>query len=134
MTRLARANLILLVLVLVHSADHAFHQPTRHYTTEIIVPGILGPLAVALVLMLALRRRPEAAPLSVFIGLTTAAGFVAVHLLPYWGSFSDPYVDVPSLDAVSWALVFAPIFAALLVVVRGTQELLAARRARPAAS
>jgi hypothetical protein len=130
MSRLARANLILLVLVLAHSADHVFNQPDRSYSSEIIVPGILGPLAVALVLTLALRRRPEAAPLSILIGLSTAAGFVLVHLVPHWSAFSDPYVDVPQLNTMSWTLVIAPILAALYVVVAAFLEL----RGRPASA
>lgn len=122
MTTLARMNLLLLVALAAHSADHAFNQPTRHLAAAVVVPGLVGAGVTIVSLAFALARSPLAAPLAVALGFGQVIGFVVVHLLPHWGSFSDPYSQL-SLNALSWALVIAPLAAALAVGFAGLRAM-----------
>ncbi len=122
MNGLARANLLLLVLLAGHTADHAFNQPPRHYGLALTAPGIAGFVVTALALAMALRRSALAAPVSVAVGLSTIAGFALIHLAPSWGVFSDPY-SAFSPNAVSWALVAAPMAAAALLTLVAVRQL-----------
>jgi len=122
MTTLARMNLLLLVALAAHSADHAFNQPTRHLAAAVVLPGLVGAGVTIVSFAFALARSPLAAPLAVALGFGQAIGFVVVHLLPHWGSFSDPYSQL-SLNALSWALVIAPLAAALAVGFAGLRAM-----------
>jgi hypothetical protein len=122
MSTLARLNLLLVVALVAHTADHAFNQPTRHLAAAVVVPGLVGSGVALVSLALALLRNPLAAPLAVALGFGQAIGFVAVHLLPHWGSFSDPYSPL-SLNALSWVLVVAPIAAALALGFAGLRTM-----------
>jgi hypothetical protein len=101
MPSLIRPAALLLVLLVAHVADHTLRQD-RAVPSELTLVGSTGLIAAAVVLALALAHRPEAAPMALIVGAGTALGFVAVHLLPHWGAFSDPYEDA-HLDALSWA-------------------------------
>ncbi len=132
MTQLARAAAVLLALQVGHALDHILNQPSRDLALEVTAPGLLGTAASVLLVGLALRRRPEAGPLAMLVGFGTAAGFVAVHLVPHWGAFSDPYEDL-TLNAASWVMVTLPIAAALVVGALGLRETRAVTPAHPAA-
>jgi hypothetical protein len=56
------------------------------------------------------------------VGFGTAIGFVAVHLIPRWGAFSDPYPDLP-VDALSWASVGVSIAVGLAVGLAGLRAI-----------
>ena len=71
---------------------------------------------------LAVRRSPLAPAASVLSGGLTAAGIVLVHLLPmWWGFVSDPYWDFGA-NALSWALVIAPLAVGIWVAVVGARS------------
>jgi hypothetical protein len=120
MTGLTRLSGLLLALLVVHVADHVARQH-RSVPAELSPVGTLGLLAVAIVLGLALRRRREAPLAAAVVGISTALGFLAIHVLPRWGPFSDPYPAV-NLDPISWATMLAPMLAALALGVAGLRR------------
>lgn len=126
MAPLVRASALLLGLLVLHVADHTLRQQ-RSVPAELGFAGTVGLLAVVAVLVLALARRPEAAPYAVIVGVGTAIGFVAVHLLPHWGPFSDPY-EALHLDALSWASMLASTGAAVALAAVGAREVSRRRR------
>jgi hypothetical protein len=114
MTRLLTMNVALAALMAAHIADHALRQHDGELTGAAAVPGLLGAVAVFASLALTLRRHPRARVFAAVVGISTAIGFVAVHLLPKWGALSDPYAD-RHLDALSWAGMIATLVAAALL-------------------
>lgn len=95
---------VMLVALLVHGTDHA-RRGLDIVTTQVLSAGaiqfLLGVVAVVLVF-----RSHRVAPLaSIAIGFAGGLGFMAAHLLPQWGTFSDPFTgaDVaPRVTALSW--------------------------------
>ncbi len=110
---LVPANLLLVGLLAVHTLDHALRQ-------EATVPaagqalGLFGLLAALGSLWLAVRAGRPAPLVTAIAGIGTAAGFVAVHLLPDWGPFSQPY-ETLGVDTVSWLGMLLPMLGAALV-------------------
>ena len=64
------------------------------------------------------------------VGFSGAAGIVASHIAPHWSALSDPYPDI-SVDALSWAVMFGELGAALMLGIVALREL--RRRDTPAA-
>jgi hypothetical protein len=127
MTRLARLDLLLFALLIAHTVDHAVNQPTRDLPATGTAAGLIGFAIVAAAAMLAIRRSPLAPAAAVFAGATTVLGIVAIHLLPTWASaISDPFWEFDA-NALSWALLIAPLAAAVALALAGAREL----RARP---
>ena len=123
MTKLARLNLLVFVLLVAHTLDHAVNQPERTLPVTGGVIALLGFTLVAASTTLAVRRAPLAPAMSVFAGAATAAGFVAIHLLPTRSSaISDPYWDFDA-NALSWILIAAPLAAAVALAVEGAREI-----------
>ncbi len=128
MTRLAKANLLVFVLLIGHVIDHAVNQPQRDLPPTGGVFGVVGFIIVAVSATVAISRRPEAPLVSLFAGASTALGFVAIHLLPRWsGAISDPYWDF-SANPLSWVLLLAPLVAALALTAIAASELRAVPR------
>jgi hypothetical protein len=122
MTRLAKLNLLVFALLVAHTLDHAVNQPQRNLPATGGVIALLGFMLVAASATLAVRRSPLAPTLSTFAGLATAAGFVAIHLLPAWSTaISDPYWDF-NANAVSWLLLLAPLAASLALAAEGARQ------------
>jgi hypothetical protein len=122
-SRLARANLILFALLIAHTLDHAFNQPSRTLPASADFIGIAGFVLVAASATLALRRSPLAPQASFLAGSLTALGVVAIHLLPdWWGFVSDPFWDLHA-NALSWLILLGLLAAALAVAAAGAAEL-----------
>jgi hypothetical protein len=123
MTRLAKLNLLVFVLLIGHVVDHAVNQPTRDLPATGGVFGIAGFVLIAASATIAIRRNPLAPAVSLFAGAMTAIGFVAIHLLPQWsGAISDPYWDF-NANALSWFLLLAPLAAALALTATAAREI-----------
>lgn len=122
MTALARANLALLALLVLHDVDHLVNQPPRTLAVQVTAPGLFGLASSIVVTVLAFRRHALAPLGSIAIGFGHVAGFVAVHLTPKWSAFADPYSDL-DLNALSWLGVIVPMAVALLVGVLGLRAL-----------
>lgn len=110
---LVPANLMLVGLLVIHALDHALRQDAPVPAAAQVV-GIVGTLAALVSLGVAARARRPAPLVTAVVGFSTAVGFVAVHLLPDWGPFSQPYQDL-GVDAVSWSGLLLPIVGAALV-------------------
>src|SRR6476659_361756 len=119
MTSLAKANLILFALLAAHTLDHAVNQPSRDLPATGSVIGIAGFVIVAASAVLALRRSAMAPAAAMFAGVATTVGFLAIHVLPAWSEpISDPYWDFAA-NALSWALLIAPLAAAIALAAMG---------------
>lgn len=120
-TRLARAELLLFVLLIAHTVDHAVNQPARELPAGSGLVGIAGFVLVAVAIVFALGRGRLAAPVGLIAGVGTVVGFLVVHL-PGTGPLADPYPDFdPNL--LSWLLVAAPILAAAAAAAIAAAEL-----------
>jgi hypothetical protein len=128
--RLARAELLLFVLLALHTVDHAVNQPSRDLPAGSGVIGIAGFALVAVAIVAALFHFRQAAPIGLLAGAGTFAGFVVVHL-PGFGPLADPFADF-SPNALSWVLLAAPMLASVWVAVVAVGEMRASRPARPA--
>jgi hypothetical protein len=73
-------------------------------------------------LWLTLRRHPRAPLVAALVGLWSAIGVAASHLLPHWSAFSDPYPDL-DVDAVSWAAMLLELATAAVLGLLGLREL-----------
>ena len=115
MRRLLLANAALLVLLLGHVADHVYRQPAADQLPfPENAPGIAGVAIVVASLVLVAARHRLAVPVAAAVGIVTALGFVAIHLLPAWGPFSDPYPS-RDLDAGSWIQMLVTLTGGLLL-------------------
>ena len=127
-TPLGRAALLLTAVDVLHALDHA--RQGRDLAGEVYAAGVAGWIALAVLLVLVARGHRLAAPYAGAVGLSVAAGFVAVHLLPHWSAFSDPYPSFGA-DALSWALVVLPVAAALNLAWQATRARSRTRRSPP---
>jgi hypothetical protein len=128
-TALGRAALLLVFADVLHAADHT--RQGRSLASEVYAAGVAGWVALAVLLVLVARRHRLAAPYAAAVGLSVAAGFVAVHVAPHWSAFSDPYSGFDP-DALSWALVVVPVLAALNLVAQAARARTRTRRSPPA--
>jgi hypothetical protein len=97
------------VALVVHAVDH-FRRGMDVLTPWVMWAGNLQMVIAVITLVLVVRRHRWAVPFAIGIGLASAVGFVAVHLLPDWGPLSDPFVGAdtaPGVNGFSW---FAALF------------------------
>jgi hypothetical protein len=118
---LALASVVFVAANVAHTLDH-LRQGTGDLTTEILVGGTLLSLAAVATLYLVLARNPRAPLVAAVVGLSGAVGIAASHLAPHWSALSDPYPDI-SVDALSWAVMFAELGAALWLALVALREL-----------
>jgi hypothetical protein len=128
-TALGRAALLLVAADVLHALDHA--RQGRDLASEVYVAGVAGWIALALLLVLVARGHRLAAPYAAAVGVSVAAGFLAVHVAPHWSTFSDPYSGFDP-DALSWALVVVPVLAAVNLVAQAARARSRRRRSPPA--
>lgn len=100
------ATTLLIVAHVVHDLDHL--RQGRSIEAPVLVLGGLAYVIVLAELVLVLRHH-AAAPLgAIAVGVATAIGFLAVHVVPDWGPFADGYPGA-QVDLASWAMVFIDI-------------------------
>jgi len=107
---LVAANLLLVVLLAVHSLDHVLRQ-SDPVPAEAAVAGLAGLGTAVVCLVLAIAGSRWAPTATALVGLATPIGFVAIHVLPEWSVFSQPYADI-DVDALSWIGMLVPAIAA----------------------
>jgi hypothetical protein len=84
--------------------------------------GAIGFVMVAGSAWLAIHRSPHAPQVSAAVGLLTAAGIVAIHLLPSWWAWvSDPYWDF-DVSFASWVSLIALLASSLLLAALGLRS------------
>lgn len=121
LTRLARAELLLFGLLILHTIDHAVNQPARELPASSGALGLAGFILVAIAILFALRGGRLAAPVGLLAGVGTVLGFVAIHL-PGVGPLADSYMDFDA-NPLSWILALAPIAIAAWVATIAVGEL-----------
>lgn len=114
------ASAALFGITILHILDHA--RQGRPLPGVLTAVGTLGLAMAGLSLFLALRKHQLSAPAATFIGLSTVAGLVAVHILPNWSIFSDPYHEV-GVDALSWVNLALFILTAFVLGLLGAAAL-----------
>ena len=107
---LIAGNLLIVALLVVHTLDHVLRQEAP-VPSEAATAGTAGLVAALLAFGLALADSRVAPAATAFVGLATAAGFVAIHVFPEWSVFSQPYADI-EVDGLSWTAMLVPAFAA----------------------
>jgi hypothetical protein len=117
---------IFAVAVLAHGADHV--RRGIDASTEVVRgAGGLQFLAGAVAVVLVFRgHRSAAAAWAAYVGLISAAGFAAAHLLPHWSAFSDPYTGgavAPHVTTFSWFTALFEIAADIAFGVAGLRVL-----------
>lgn len=118
--RLVVANLFLVGLVILHDLDHV--RQGRSVAAPVAAIGLAGGAGALASLGLAALRHRVAAVASLLVGIGTALGFLAVHVLPRWSPISDAYPNLP-VDGLSWASVIATMAGGLIVALAGLSEL-----------
>jgi hypothetical protein len=102
---LRTAAVVFAMAVLVHGVDH-LRRGTGAVTEVVLGAGTTQALLGAVAVVLVFRRHRLAPALAAGVGIASAVGFAAVHLLPQWSSsFSDPYTGslvAPHVNAFSW--------------------------------
>jgi hypothetical protein len=107
-----------------HDLDHV--RQVRDVEVGVSLIGLVGVIGNLVTLGLVIARHPLGPLAAVVLGFATAAGFVAVHMLPDWGPLSDGYPDLP-VDGISWTIAIIPILVGLGLGVAGLRELRAGR-------
>jgi len=127
-TPLGRAALLLVAADVAHALDHT--RQGRNLAAEVYTAGVAGWIALAALLVLVSRRHRLAAPYAAAAGAAFAGGLLAVHVVPRWSAFSDPY-SAWDPDALSWALVVIPLLAAVNLVVQAARARSRTHRSPP---
>jgi hypothetical protein len=112
---------LFLAALLFHGADHV----RRGF--DVITPWVFWAgnlqLTLALVAVGLVFLRSWWGPLAaVAIGLPSAIGFTAAHVLPHWSAFSDPFTGTlvaPHVTGMSWAAALAEIAADIAFAAAG---------------
>jgi len=119
---LIKANLIVLGLLVLHTVDHAVGQEARALPGSSSLVGAAGFAITAGSAWLAIRRSPIAPQVSTIVGALTAAGVLAIHILPsWWGWVSDPYWDFDT-SFISWLSLIALLASALYLTAVGLRD------------
>ncbi|MFN2389871.1 MAG: hypothetical protein ABR575_09760 [Actinomycetota bacterium] len=115
------AALILLVVTVIHTFDHM--RQGRSLAGPVVAVGVLGYIVAIGTILLAMRHDRRAWIVAVVVGFGTIAGLIAVHVVPHWSVFSDPY-PAAHVDALSWLSLIAFMTAGAALGIAGL-------RARP---
>jgi hypothetical protein len=124
------AAVLMVVAIAVHDADH-LRRGLDVPPLVVITAGFLqiGISAVTLILVFTRNRwSPHAA---IAIGFAGAVGFLASHMLPHWGFFSDSFIHAPPdarVTAFSWITAILEIGADTFFGVMGVAMLRAQTR------
>ncbi|MQY17887.1 hypothetical protein [Nocardia macrotermitis] len=126
-TTLRLVTVIFTVALLVHASDHLRRGMSSISSLVMTLGFIQLALALATVVLIALRHRwaPTAA---MVVGFASAAGFLVVHLLPDWfGPLSDSFINPPASANVTGFSWFAALFEILADLALGVAAVRARR-------
>lgn len=102
--RFRSISAVFLIAVLVHGVDH-LRRGQDVVTTAVRAAGSTQLVLAAIAVALVFRRHRLAPVAAIALGLPSAIGFAAAHLLPHWSSFSDSFVGTQrgaGVNAFSW--------------------------------
>jgi hypothetical protein len=126
MRTLVRANVLLLLLILVHDADHV-RVAGGHTPAHLWLLNPLTYLPTIAAIVLAVRGHRLAPTATALAAVGWVAGFAWVHLLgagSFWGPFAEPYTENDP-GVLTWTAFFLPMLAAgwaIVAAVRVTAE------------
>lgn len=103
------AGIILLTATVLHILDHV--RQGRPLPGVLSLVGATGLVLAVVSILLALRHHPLVRKVNLVVGFGTVAGLAAVHVLPHWSVFSDPYPEV-HVDGLAWTSLIALMVAA----------------------
>ncbi len=112
-----------------HGVDH-LRRGVDATTGVVLGAGTTQFIVAALAVVLVFRRHRWAPAMAAAVGMTSAVGFAAAHLLPHGSAFSDPFTGhpvAPHVNAYSWSTALFEIAADVAFGVAGLQVLRAAR-------
>ena len=114
---LHRGALVFLAGFAVHNLDHV-RRGLDGVDEPVVWGGTLVAIVSAIVLTLVFTQHRLAPFAAVAAGFPIAIGVAATHLLPEWGSLSDP---LPSggVDAGTWIAVLAEVAGAVVLGLAG---------------
>lgn len=107
--------------LVIHTGDH-FRRTTSAVSTQILILGAISTFLAVFTFALIARRSERAPLVAAVVGIMTAIGVSAVHLLPQWStSFSDAFPGGGARDitALSWTAVVIEIAGALAMGLAG---------------
>ena len=114
--QLTWASLVFLATIVLHDLDHL--RQGRSLEPAVIGLGVIGDVAALTMVALVIRGHRWAPLAATVVGFANVLGFIAVHVVPDWGPLSDGYPGL-RVDALSWAIVFLPMAAALWLGLTG---------------
>jgi hypothetical protein len=108
------------VALALHTADH-LHRGVSLLTAQVLWLGNVSTAAGLVTVALVFMRHRRAPLAAAALGIPTALGVAAVHLLPTWSAFSDafPGAHHTGVTAVSWFVVLLEIAGATAMGVAG---------------
>jgi hypothetical protein len=68
----------------------------------VMVAGMVQIGAATITVILVFQRNRWAPHAAITVGVASAIGFSAAHLLPTWGMFSDSYINAAPTAGVTW--------------------------------
>lgn len=101
-------------MTLLHDLDHL--RQGRDLPLSLDLVGAAATSSSVVVLLWVHRGGVLGTRAAVVFGALTALGLVAVHVVPRWSSFSDPYSEA-GVDVLSWVGLAALITAALILTI-----------------
>ena len=119
--RLRVSAVVFALAVAVHGADHV-RRGVDAVTAVVRGAGATQAVLVAVAVVLVFRRHRLAPLVAAIVGVVSAVGFAAAHLLPQWSAFSDPFtgtVVAPGVTAFSWFTAAFEIAAGVAFAVAG---------------
>lgn len=122
---LRRAAVIYVIAIVLHGIDH-LRRGVDVVTMQVRSAGGVQFLLAVAVLALVLRRHRWAPSAAAALGFSSAVLFVAVHFLPFWGSFSVSFTGGrvgPNVTALSWIAALVEVITGLALGWAGARAL-----------
>lgn len=119
------------VALALHTADH-LRRGMNVVPPAVMAAGSVQIVAAVVTVGLVVLKNRWAPHAAIALGLASAVGFSAAHLLPTWGPFSDTFINpAPGAGVTwfSWVTAAAEIGTALVFAAMGAAVLLARRAA-----
>jgi hypothetical protein len=120
-----------LTLAIVHDLDHVRRH--NYSTGPVRILGYLALSGAILAVALAATRHRYAPAFAFLVGFTGVVGLIAVHVLPHWSFFSDPFT-ADHVDSLSWAIVGADVASVAALGIAGAREAFRSRAHAPSAA
>jgi hypothetical protein len=119
---LAATAVVFLGANLLHGLDH-MRQHLAGVTAVVGVGGAVLTATAVVVVVLTLRRHPQAPLIATVVGVVAALLVAGSHLAPHWSVISDSYVDDIHPDPLAWVIMIVEIGSALAMALVGFRRL-----------